>query len=117
MDNLMNLIISLLQLGVFIAVIAGFWKVFEKANYPGWASLIPIYNGYIILKIAGKPGWWLILAFIPLVNLIMLIIPFNIAEKFGKGIGYGFGLLFLPFIFYPWLGFGSARYRGQISDS
>ena len=107
----MDTIISLLQFAVFIIMIAGSWKVFDKAGQPGWAILIPIYNLYVTLKVAGRPGWWLILFIIPLVNLIFIIIPFDIAGKFGKGIGYGFGLLFLPFIFYPILGFGNARYR------
>jgi len=110
MDN----IISLLQLGVFIVAFAGIWKVFEKAGKPGWAIIVPFYNVYVMLQIAGRPGWWLILAFIPLVNLILLVLPFDMAKKFGKGLGYGFGLLFLPFIFYPVLGFGSARYRGEL---
>ncbi len=113
----MDTIRSLLQLAVVIVSIAGAWKVFEKAGEPGWKILIPFYNAYIALKIAGRPGWWLVFAFIPLVNLILLVIPFDFAKKFGKGIGYGFGLLFLPFIFYPILGFGNARYRGVISGA
>ena len=108
MDN----IIAILQLLVIVVAIAGLWKVLEKADQPGWSCLIPIYNIYVMLKVAGRPGWWLILIIIPLVNLIFIVIPFDIANKFGKGIGYGFGLLFLPFVFYPILGFGSARYRG-----
>src|ERR1700690_1558250 len=42
------------------------WKVYQKAGQPGWASIIPIYNAYILLKIAGRPGWWLLLYFVPL---------------------------------------------------
>ncbi|MGK7895568.1 MAG: DUF5684 domain-containing protein [Xenococcus sp. (in: cyanobacteria)] len=115
MDQIISFFISLLQLAVFIIMIAGTWKIFEKAGQPGWAILIPIYNFYVLLKVAGRSGWWLIIALIPLINLsvivICIIMPFNIANKFGKGIGYGFGLLFLPFVFYPILGFGNARYR------
>ncbi|MGF1495742.1 MAG: DUF5684 domain-containing protein [Elainellaceae cyanobacterium] len=107
----MDTIISLLQFAVIVVVIIGAWKVFEKAGQPGWAILIPFYNAYVILKVAGRPGWWLILAFIPLVNLIFFVVPFDVAGKFGKGAGYGLGLLFLPFVFYPILGFGDARYR------
>ncbi|MDR9402035.1 MAG: DUF5684 domain-containing protein [Halothece sp. Uz-M2-17] len=112
MDNLIALLQLIVQLIIFILLIAGNWMVFVKAGQPGWAILIPFYNVYVTLKIAGRPGWWLILLFIPLVNLIFIIIPFDIAGKFGKGVGYGLGLLFLPFIFYPVLGFGHASYRG-----
>jgi hypothetical protein len=89
------------------------WKVFEKAGQPGWASIIPIYNCYILLKIASKPGWWLILMFIPLVNLVIAFITYlGIAENFGKSTGFAVGLFFLPFIFFPILAFGDAQYSG-----
>jgi len=50
---------------------------------------------------------------IPLVNLIVyIIVLIELAKRFGKGIGFALGLLFLPFIFFPVLGFGSAQYHG-----
>jgi len=45
----------LFWLAVAVIVIIGGWKVFEKAGHPGWAILIPIYNVYIMLKVAGRP--------------------------------------------------------------
>lgn len=103
----------IIYLAIMVLMIASMWKVFTKAGQPGWASIIPIYNVYIMLQIAGKPGWWLILFFIPLVNLIMIIITYaGIASSFGKGVGYTLGLIFLPIIFWPMLGFGSAEYVG-----
>ena len=113
MDNL----ITLLQFVVIIVVIASGWQVFTKAGKPGWAILVPFYNLYVMLQICEKPGWWLVLFIIPLVNIVMAVmLPFWMADKFGKGMGFGFGLLFLPYIFYPILGFGDARYRGAIMD-
>jgi len=102
---------SLVMLAVLVVVIAGMWKVFTKANQPGWACIVPIYNIFVILKIAGKPGWWLILFFIPVVNLIIgIIATIALAQKFGKGGGFAAGLILLPFVFYPILGFGDAKY-------
>ena len=87
------------------------WKVFTKAGQPGWASLIPIYNTYIMLKMAGKPGWWLLLLLIPFVNLIFaIILIIAIAERFGKGIGFALGMIFLSLIFWAILAFGDAKY-------
>src|SRR6266436_787112 len=101
-----------------ILMIAALWKVFSTAGQPGWASLIPIVNVYFLCKVAGRPGWWLILMFIPLVNFIVLIIlDIDIAKNFGKGAGFGIGLLLLPFIFFPILGFGSAQYQGPTAGS
>ena len=54
----------LIYVGVTVFMIASVWKVFAKAGEPGWASIIPIYNTYVVLKIAGKPWWWLILMLI-----------------------------------------------------
>ena len=94
-----------------IFVIAGIWKVFEKAGEPGWASIIPIYNAIVMLKVARKPGWWFLLLLIPGVNIIIaIIVAIEMAKNFGKGTGFGLGLAFLGFIFYPMLGFGDARY-------
>jgi hypothetical protein len=87
------------------------WKVFTKAGQPGWASLIPIYNTYIMLKMAGKPGWWLLLLLIPFVNLIFaIILVIAIAERFGKGVGFALGMIFLSLIFWAILAFGDAKY-------
>jgi hypothetical protein len=104
---------GLIYLIVVVLVIAGLWKVFAKAGQPGWAAIIPIYNMVVLMKIAGKPAWWVILLFIPVVNFIILIIAwFGVAKSFGKGAGFGLGLTFLSPIFIPILGFGSATYNG-----
>jgi uncharacterized membrane protein YhaH (DUF805 family) len=67
-----------------------------------------------MIQIAGKPAWWLILFFIPVVNFIFaILLAIEIAKAFGKGAGFGIGLAFLGFIFYPILGFGDAQYQAQ----
>ena len=105
--------LTIIWLAIVILMIASMWRVFTKAGQPGWASIIPIYNVYIMLLIAGKPGWWLILFFIPFVNfVVMIIVVIALVEKFGKGVGFAIGMILLPFVFYPILGFGSATYQG-----
>lgn len=113
MDNIT--IVILLAFAVFI--IASLWKVFEKAGRPGWEAIIPIYNMYILLKIVGKPGWWLLLFFIPIVNYVFLIWTYNMLSKsFGKDEGFTVGLVLLGIVFFPILGFGSAKYLGPFGD-
>ena len=93
------------------------WKVFIKAGQPGWASIIPIYNAYIMLKIGGKPWWWLLMFLIPIVNIIFAIWMVNMVSKsFGKDEGFTVGLLLLPFIFWPILAFGNAKYLGPFGN-
>ena len=106
-------IVAILCAVVFaIVIIAAMWKVFEKAGEPGWAAIIPIYNLIVLLKIAGRPAWWIILFIIPFVNLVVsILVSIDIAKRFGKGTGFGIGLALLGFIFYPILGFGDARYN------
>ena len=104
---------TIVYLLIIIVMIAGMWKVFEKAGQPGWAAIIPIYNIIVLLQVIGKPLWWIVLFIIPLVNFVALIlVAMDLAVCFGKSKGWGFGLLFiLPFIGYPLLGFGDASYK------
>ena len=107
----MGVVGTLIYLVIIVAVIAGMWKVFVKAGKPGWACIVPIYNIIVLLEIAGRPIWWIVLLFIPIANLIVLIlVALDIAKAFGKGTGFGLGLAFLGFIFYPLLGFSDATY-------
>ncbi|HEY1662728.1 MAG TPA: DUF5684 domain-containing protein [Verrucomicrobiae bacterium] len=111
--GLIGLFFFAVELVIIVAVIAGIWKVFTKAGKPGWAAIIPIYNVLVLLQIAGKPWWWILLLLIPVVNLVIaILVGIAVAEKFGKGAGFGVGLALLGFIFYPILGFGDAQYQG-----
>jgi hypothetical protein len=88
------------------------WKVFEKAGKPGWAAIVPIYNVIVLLEIVGKPLWWIVLFLVPCANIVaFILIGIELAKVFGKGTGFGLGLALLPFLFYPVLGFGDARYQ------
>jgi hypothetical protein len=96
---------------IIILMIVAMWKLYVKAGQPGWAAIIPIYNIIILLKIIGKPLWWIVLLFIPLVNIVVgFMMAHQTAKVFGKDIGCTIGLILLPFIFYPILAFGSAVY-------
>lgn len=107
----------LVALAILVFLIASVWRVFTKAGKAGWLVLIPLVNVYVLMKIAGRPGWWLILFLIPLVNLIIsILVSLDLAKSFGKGAGFGLGLAFLGPIFYPILGFGSARYNGPAAN-
>ena len=101
------------EVAFILLIVAAMWKVFSKAGQPGWAAIIPIYNVYVMCKVAGRPGWWLLLMLIPLVNFIIaIILNVDISKRFGKGVGFAIGMILLPFIFWPILGFGSAQYEG-----
>ena len=111
------ILFAVIYLGIFVLMIASMWKVYTKADQPGWASIVPIYNMYVLLKIGGKPGWWLLLMLIPLVNIIFAIWAINMVSKsFGKDEGFTVGLLLLGFVFWPILGLGDSKYIGPYGD-
>ena len=105
-------------LAIIAIMIASYWKIFEKAGQPGWAAIVPFYNTYVlIVEVCKMPPIWFWLTLIPCVNFVVLIIlmfmiPFNLAEKFGKDAGFAVGLLLLGIVFLPILAFGSAKYQG-----
>lgn len=108
-------VVASLAVSVFLIVCV--WRVYRKAGKPGWASIVPFYNVYVLLKIVGRPGWWLVLYLVPVVNLVALVIVcLDLAKAFGRGGGFAALLFFLPFIAYPILAFGDARYRGPLAD-
>lgn len=89
------------------------WKIYTKAGKPGWASLIPFYTDYCMFDIAWGNGWLFLLMFVPCVNFVIsIMLCFKLAKAFGRGTGFGFGLLFLNTIFVLILGFGSDKYIG-----
>lgn len=102
----------ILGVALVLAIIAH-WRIFTKAGKPGWATLIPIYNVYVLLKIVGRPGWWLLFAVMPIANVIIyIVVIYDLAQSFGKGVGYTLLMLIFPTLGQLILGFGSAKYVG-----
>jgi len=97
-----------------IPCFAGLWGVFIKAGQPGWAAIVPYYNFYVLLQITDKPVMWLVFYIIcPCVGMVFSILVFiELANRFGQSGGFAAGLILLPIVFLPILGFGSARYMG-----
>ncbi len=119
------------------------WRIFTKANQPGWSCLIPIYGAIIYFKIIGRSAarllvylgfgilygmgaYFLIkqnamgglLAFIGIAGLITFsIIDTNrLSKSFGQGAGFTVGLILLGIVFYPLLAFGNYQYIGPNGD-
>lgn len=104
---------SFVSLLIGILLIVSMWKLFEKADYPGWGAIIPIYNFYILVKIAGFSGISMLLIFVPFVNIVYLVLVYiGFAKAFGKDGVYAVGLILLSFVFFPLLAFGDDEYVG-----
>ena len=114
-------IIALLIYVLVILAVAAFafvvqWKVYKKAGQPGWACFVPFYNEYVQFKIAFGNGWWFLMLFVPIANIVFsIMLVFRLAKAFGKGVGFGFGLLFLSLIFLAVIAFDDTiTYHGPI---
>lgn len=127
----MFLIVLIVAIGILLAVAN--WKIFKKAGKPGWASLIPFYNVYVmseisfgsaiyfigmaitwVLSFIGNISGILFLTSIAIIAQLVLFIIYcvKLSKAFQKGGGFAVGLIFLPVIFFPILGFDSSKYIG-----
>ena len=103
---------AILVLVIAVIMIVANWKIYTKAGKPGWASIVPFYNMYVMYEIAGMNGWMFLLTFITIVNIVIQIMLYlNLAKKFGKSTGFAIGLILLNPIFLLLLAFGNAEYN------
>jgi len=101
-------------LALIVLTIVAKWKINTKAGQPGWACLIPFYNIYVELLIAGmSPLWMLSLLCFFVYPVTWIIQQVKTAQRFGQGTGFALGLIFLNPIFLLILAFGSAQYVGD----
>lgn len=110
--NLLHQFSGYLQFLILAVLVVAAWKLLEKAGKPGFVFLIPIYNAAVLIQIAGRPLWWILLLLIPLVNIpFLLLIAVSLAKRFGKSWAFGVGLFVFPPIFGSILAFGKAQYQ------
>jgi hypothetical protein len=112
------LLIAIVNTVVSVIMIISGWMIFTKAGEPGWATLIPIYNLIVLLKVAGKPAWWILLYIFccPIAIVWNILVGIGLANNFGKSTGFGVGLGLLPVIFGPMLAFSDAEFNPVNED-
>lgn len=96
----------IIYLAITIFMIISLRKVFEKAWKPWRWVFIPFYNRYLILKIAGRPGWrlrWILIP--PVFAILMIVSMFDIAKRFWKHPAFWLWLWLIPIVFFPILAF------------
>lgn len=119
---------------LLILSVIGYWKVFKKAGQPGWGSLVPFYNSYLLCKITWGNGWMFLVPvvfsvftwffsgtiisslFVCLSFAFACITNYKLATAFGKGIPFTVGLILLNWLFTLILGFSVAQYMGVPQD-
>jgi hypothetical protein len=102
---------------LILAFISSF--VFKKAGRPMWVAYVPIYNSWVLFEIAGKPGWWVLLNFIPFVGSIIyfvlwIVAALELAKRFGRSALFAvLGLIVFPLIGFIILAFGKSQYSAE----
>lgn len=108
------LIPYLIVMGVItVVLVIAEWRLFKKANKPGWAVIVPFYNTWVEYEIICGRGTAMFRLLIPFYNIYWWIKSMvKLAHAYGKSTGFGVGLIFLPVIFLCILGFGKNEYVG-----
>lgn len=100
---------------VIAAVIGGLamMGMFKKAGRKTWEAFVPIYSSVVLYRIAGMSGWWLLAAFVPILNIVAaVLLSMNLAKVFGQTAAIAVLTFFFSIIMYFYLSYSSARYFG-----
>ena len=63
----------------------GTWKLYQRSGFKAWQATIPIYNALILMKIINRPMWWVVMFFMPIINLIIFpVVWVETARSFGR---------------------------------
>lgn len=118
------ILVVLIALAVVIFYLVALWKVFKKAGKNGWEAIVPFYNSWILVEIAGLNWWWFLImisgtivsllsipglsALCQLANLVAtFFVNYNIAKKLHKEVGFAILATLFPVIMYPIIAFSN----------
>jgi len=103
----MSTLYFIIFLILFLAPVAGFYKMYEKAGYKGWMALVPFYNLWIWKEITRKPFWWLLFFLFPFINVFMgFLYIIELAKCFNQKKIWEQALsVIFPFLWMPYIGF------------
>ena len=105
------------MLGIICTILSlvASWMIFKKMGREGWEGIIPIYSLYVLCQELYGNGWRFLLVLIPFVNIYFVIkLYIDLAKAFNKGVGFGIGMVLLPFIFQLILAFSDAQYKDGV---
>lgn len=95
-----------------------YYKFFEKAGKEGWKGFVPIWNYYIHLELVGRPKWWVLLLFVPVINFFVgLTMHLDLMKSFGKYtyLDQVLGVVFAP-IYMNYIAWTDTTYLGKATE-
>jgi hypothetical protein len=109
------LLITLVITYIIHAIFLG--MIFKKAGIASWKAWVPIYNSWILLEMGRQPGWWAILAFVPVVNIVaaifMYVAMYYIGLRLQKDGIFVLLAIFLPTVWLIWLAVDKSTWQGE----
>jgi hypothetical protein len=96
-------------------------RIFKKAGVEQWKAWVPVYNTWVMYELGDQQGFWAVLMFIPVVNIVaavfMFIAMYNIGLKLGKEGAFVLLAIFLPLVWLIWLAVDSSTWKGKKVDA
>lgn len=96
-------------------------RIFKKAGVEGWKAWVPVYNSWIFYELGGQKGFWAVLAFIPIVNIVSVVFGIIAAYQIGLNLGkegwFVLIAIFLPLVWLIWLAFDSSVWKGAAAPA
>ena len=109
---LMTLVFAAIAYVVIALLLA---RIFKKAGVESWKAWVPVYNSWVLLELGDQKGFWAVLAFVPVVNIVaavfMYIAMYNIGLKLGKGGEFVLWAIFLPIVWLIWLAVDDSKWN------
>jgi hypothetical protein len=103
-NPLNNLTMFLIMLALVVMFIGSWSRILAAGGFGRWAVLVPGYNLYAFVRVAGRSGWWALGLLVPGFNFVVgTLCCIEISKRFGRGRGFGYGLAWLGVAFAPWL--------------
>lgn len=89
-------------------------RIFKKAGVESWKAWVPVYNTWVTLELGDQKGWWALVLFVPIINIVasvfLYIAMYNIGLRLGKEGYFVLWALFLPLVWYVWLAFDKSTW-------
>lgn len=111
--------ISYLVLALIGYVISAYLlsRIFKKAGVAEtWAAWVPVYNTWKLLELGGQKGYWAVLMFVPIVNIValvfLLIAMYHVGLGFGKESWFVLLAIFIPIIWLGILALDNSTWKG-----
>ena len=102
------------MIALYVIVSIMLARIFRKAGVEGWKAWVPVYNTWVTLELGDQKGWWALILFVPIANVIatvfLYIAMYNIGLHLNKDEYFVLWAIFLPLVWYAWLAYDNSTW-------